>query len=57
MPILLLCIAVPAGALGLLWLITFPDVSALRTINPTTTALIEARQTEAEAKGTSLGRH
>ena len=57
MPILLLCMAVPAAALGLLWLITFPDVSALRTTNPTTTALIEARQTEAEAKGTSLGRH
>jgi len=57
MPILLLCMAVPAAALGLLWLITFPDVSTLRTTNPTTTALIEARQTEAEAKGTSLGRH
>ena len=57
MPILLLCMAVPAAALGLLWLITFPDVSTLRTTNPTTTALIEARQTEADAKGTNLGRH
>src|SRR5690349_1250721 len=55
--VLVLCLAIPAGALGLLWLIMLPDVSKLRTANPTTTALIEARQSEADAAGTRLGRH
>ena len=55
--VLLMSIAIPAGALGLLWLLTLPDVSILSTANPTSTALIEARQAEAEAAGTRLGRH
>ena len=29
--VLLMSIAIPAGALGLLWLLTLPDVSTLRT--------------------------
>ena len=55
--LLLACIAVPAALLGLLWLITLPDVAKLRTTNPTTTALMEARKSEAETHGTRLGRH
>ncbi|HTL60086.1 MAG TPA: monofunctional biosynthetic peptidoglycan transglycosylase [Nitrospira sp.] len=55
--LLLVSLAVPAAALGFLWLIMLPDVSTLRTANPTTTALIEARQAEADAAGTRLGRH
>ena len=42
--VLLACLALPAAVLGLLWLITLPDVAALRTTNPATTALIDARQ-------------
>ena len=58
LPLMLLaCIAIPAAALGLIWLITLPDVAALRTVNPTTTALMEARETQAEAHGERLGRH
>ena len=41
--VLLACLALPAAVLGLLWLITLPDVAALRTTNPATTALIDAR--------------
>ena len=55
--ILWLCIVLPAAALGLLWLLTLPDVSTLRTTNPATTALMESRETEAEARGARLGRH
>lgn len=57
MLMLLACIAVPAAALGLLWLITLPDVASLRTTNPTTTALMEARQEQAEAGGMHIDRH
>ena len=42
------------GAVGL-WLIyeflTFPNISALKTENPTTTSLIEYRLSEARAEG------
>jgi len=34
-----------------------PDVSALRTTNPTVTALMEARRTQAKAKGHTIERH
>jgi monofunctional biosynthetic peptidoglycan transglycosylase len=54
--VLLACLAIPVAALALLWLITMPDVSALRTSNPTTTALMDARQEEADASGIRLGR-
>ena len=50
-----LCLSVVAVLL--LWLIVMPDVSALRTTNPTVTALMEARQAQAEAQGRSVGRH
>lgn len=55
--VLLVCLAIPLAALALLWLITMPDVSALRTSNPTTTALMEARQEQDDASGMRLGRH
>jgi monofunctional glycosyltransferase len=55
--LLLMAVALPAGAVGLAWLIMLPDVSTLRTINPTTTALMEERQLEADARGTREGRH
>jgi monofunctional biosynthetic peptidoglycan transglycosylase len=55
--VLLAFLAIPLAALALLWLITLPDVSALRTSNPTMTALMEARQEQAEATGTRLGQH
>ncbi len=55
--VLLACIAVPAAAVGLIWLITLPDVATLRTTNPTTTALMEAREEQAEAGGMRLDRH
>jgi monofunctional biosynthetic peptidoglycan transglycosylase len=49
-----LCLSV--GAVLFLWLILMPDVSALRTTNPAATALMEARQAQAEAQGRSVGR-
>jgi monofunctional biosynthetic peptidoglycan transglycosylase len=39
------------------WLLEMPDVSALRTTNPTVTALMEARRTQAKAKGHTIERH
>ena len=53
--IILLCL--PIGAVLFLWLLEMPDVSALRATNPTVTALMEARQTQAEAKGHTIERH
>ena len=55
--LLLVCLAIPLGALLFLWLLTLPDVASLRTANPTTTALIETRQAQAEEKGLQIGRH
>lgn len=43
----LLLLIVSVGALGFYWLLTFPDVAALKTINPPGTALMEARQQQA----------
>ena len=48
-----LCLLV--GAVLFLWLFTMPDVSVLRATNPTVTALMKARQ--AEAQGHTIGRH
>ena len=50
-------ICLPVGAILFLWLIVMPDVSALRTTNPKVTALMEARQAQAEAKGRTAERH
>ncbi len=54
---LIIGLCLPVGAVLLLWLLMMPDVSALRTTNPTVTALMEARQTQAEAQGRTIRRH
>ncbi len=50
-----LCLTV--GAVLFFWLFEMPDVSALRATNPTVTALMKARQTQAENKGHTIERH
>jgi len=50
-------IFVPLAGLFYVWLLTLPDVESLKTTNPTTTALIEARQEQAREKGQAIGRH
>jgi monofunctional biosynthetic peptidoglycan transglycosylase len=52
--ILLVCL--PIGALLFVWLVTLPNVSALKTTNPSTTALMEMRQVQAHERGESIGR-
>ena len=54
---LIIGLCLPVGAVLFLWLLTMPDVSALRATNPTVTALMEARQAQAEAQGRTIGRH
>ena len=54
---LILGLCLPIGAVLFLWLLTMPDVSILRTTNPPVTALMEARQAQAEAQGHSAQRH
>ena len=44
----------PTALLALYWLATLPDVSWLANHNPKETALIEARQAEAQEKGRTL---
>ena len=55
--IVFLCVALPLAALVFLWLVTLPNVASLRSTNPTSTALIEAREAEAKARGSAIGRH
>jgi monofunctional biosynthetic peptidoglycan transglycosylase len=38
-------------ACGFYWLLTMPDVAALKTSNPTSTSLIDSRRTQARARG------
>jgi monofunctional biosynthetic peptidoglycan transglycosylase len=47
-------ILLPTALLALYWLATLPDVSWLAKHNPKETALIEARQAEAQEKGRPL---
>jgi len=54
---LIIGLCLPIGAVLFLWLLEMPDVSVLRATNPTVTALMETRQTQAEAKGHTIGRH
>lgn len=49
-------ICLPVGLLLYVWLVTVPDIGALRSINPPTTALIETRRSQAEAMGRRVGR-
>jgi monofunctional biosynthetic peptidoglycan transglycosylase len=55
--IVVLCIALPAAAMALLWLMTLPDIATLRSTNPASTALMEARETQAKTRGEHLRRH
>jgi monofunctional glycosyltransferase len=54
---LIIGICLPVGAILFFWLLAMPDVSALRATNPTVTALMKARQAQAEDKGHTIGRH
>lgn len=49
-------IGLPLGFLGLSWLITLPDVGLLAQTNPTSTALMDAREAQAMQQGRSIGR-
>ena len=55
--LLIIGLCLPVGTVLFLWLLLMPDVSALRTTNPTTTALMEARQAQATAQGHTIERH
>jgi monofunctional biosynthetic peptidoglycan transglycosylase len=44
------------GVLGLGWLITLPDVGLLAHTNPTSTALMDAREAQAKEQGRAIGR-
>ena len=55
--LLIIGLCLPIGAVLFLWLLEMPDVSVLRATNPTVTALMERRHTQAEAKGHTIGRH
>ncbi len=54
---LALGLGVPFLLLAYLWLVTMPDVTVLRSTNPSTTALIESRQAQAQEQGRQIGRH
>jgi monofunctional biosynthetic peptidoglycan transglycosylase len=54
---LIIGLCLPIGAVLFFWLLEMPDVSALRATNPTVTALMKARQTQAENKGHTIERH
>ncbi len=54
---LIIGLCLPVGAVLFFWLFAMPDVSSLRTTNPTVTALIEARQAQAAEQGRTIGRH
>jgi len=54
---LIIGLCLPVGAVLLFWLLAMPDISALRATNPTVTALMKARQTQAEDKGHAIERH
>jgi monofunctional biosynthetic peptidoglycan transglycosylase len=53
---LIIGLGLPIGTILFVWLLTMPNVSALRTTNPTMTALMDTRQTQAEAEGRTIER-
>ena len=55
--VLLFFVGLPLAVVLFLWLVTLPNVASLQTTNPSSTALIETRERQAEAKGQPLGRH
>ena len=54
---LIIGLCLPVGAVLFFWLFAMPDVSSLRTTNPTVTALMETRQAQATEQGHTIGRH
>lgn len=54
---LIISLLLPIGAVLFFWLLKMPDIPALRVTNPTVTALMEARQIQAKAKGRTIERH
>ncbi len=52
--VVLVCL--PIGTLLFVWLVTLPNVSALKTTNPSTTALMEMRQAQAHERGETVER-
>ena len=54
---LIIGLCLPVGAILFFWLVAMPNISALRTTNPTVTALMEARQARAKTQGQTLERH
>jgi len=55
--LVVVCLGIPLATLLFVWLVTMPDIAALRRSNPATTTLMESRQTQAEIQGRSIGRH
>ncbi len=49
-------VCLPIGALLFVWLVTLPNVSALKTRNPSTTTLMEMRQSQAHERGETIVR-
>jgi monofunctional glycosyltransferase len=54
---LIIGLCLPVGFILFYWLLAMPNISALRTTNPTVTALMEARQAQAKAQGHTVERH
>jgi len=54
---MVLCLFMLLGSIVFFWIMTLPDAESLKNNNPTTTALIEARQQQAREKRKPIGRH
>jgi len=55
---LIIGLCLPVGAILFFWLLAMPNIPALRTTNPTMTALMETRQAQAKAQeGRTIERH
>jgi monofunctional biosynthetic peptidoglycan transglycosylase len=56
MLVLALGLSLSLAAVAWVWMVTMPDVASLRSTNPTTTALMEARRAQAESQGRVIRR-
>ena len=54
---LIIGLGLPIGVLLFAWLLTMPAISSLRANNPPVTALMTARQAQADAQGLTIERH
>lgn len=52
-----LTLLIAVSLIGFYWLVTFPDIAALKAVNPSTTALMETRQRQAKEAGKRYRRH